>query len=270
MLILSFIRIRRLKSEKKLLELERNEKSLQVQKAIKELENANQTKNKFLSIISHDLRNPFHNMIGFTNLLIDDVSELDEQDKKEIIESLNTSLKHTYKLLEELLKWSETQSNAIMVNPAELKLDSIVTQVCQNLTPEIKNKSIIIENSCPNDLWVYADKELLSTIIRNLLSNAVKFSYKGGRVSIDAKSDNGMVKVTITDFGVGIPGENISQLFNVETRLSTAGTQNEHGTGLGLSLCREFVHLCGGTLDFESEEGKGSKFFFTIPEIFLE
>jgi signal transduction histidine kinase len=259
----------RLKTAVQNLEDDKKVQSEEVIKALSELESVNATRNKFLSIIAHDLRNPFNHMMGFGHLLTDEESELSCEEKGEIINALYISMKHTHKLLEDLLQWANTQSKRIIVSPVDLKLDLIIQQVCQNLSAIIAKKKISIECQCPPDLWVYADKELLSTIIRNMLSNAVKFSYEKKQITIAAIPRKEVVLIKVMDKGIGIPKENQSKIFVMDDRLTTDGTKEEKGSGLGLSRCKEFVNLCDGEIGFESEEGKGSTFFFTIPQIFM-
>ena len=229
------------------------------------LKEANDTKDKFFNIIAHDLRSPFNSMLGFSKMLDDKFEKYDTEKKKKFINIINQGLQGTYKLLENLLTWSRSQRGTIDFNPEKLNLHLLAEETSGLLHQSTESKSINLKNKIADNIYVNADKDMLSTIIRNLISNAIKFTQKGGDISIDAKSKQQFIEITVKDNGIGIPKEIQSKLFDIGENTSTQGTENESGTGLGLILCKEFVEKHGGKIWVESEVGKGSDFKFTIP-----
>ena len=235
----------------------------------KELTETNATKDKFFSIIAHDLKNPFNAMLGFSEILHKDFDKYNSEDKKRFIGEMHKSVNLAYKLLDNLLTWSLSQRGEIVFNPKEINLYSLSVETIEFINQAAKDKSIKILNQTPVNISVNADKEMLSVIIRNLLSNAIKFTPKGGVIIINArlisdKNNNKAAEITISDNGVGIPSTIQTKLFDIGHE-STKGTDNEAGTGLGLVLCKEFVEKHGGKIWVESEIGKGSIFIFSIP-----
>jgi signal transduction histidine kinase len=245
----------------------------ELQSARKELETANtelhqinKTKDKFFSIIAHDLKSPFNSMLGISNLLNKNYNQLENTERKEYIEIIDVNIQNTYKLLENLLVWSNSQRGSIKFNPEEENLYLLSKEIINLMQLAAESKSIKLINEIPQELFIYADKYMLSTIIRNLLSNAVKFTNRNGKVIIKAKKDNfGTIEISVIDNGVGISGETQSQIFDVSQTKSTNGTANEVGSGLGLFLCKDFVEKHGGTISVESKVDEGSKFIFSIP-----
>ncbi len=235
----------------------------------KKLKESNQTKDKFFSIIAHDLRNPFNALLGFSSILKEDFYELDKEELKSYIDLLDDTIKNTYKLLENLLLWSRSQINRIDFNSEKINLSDFTNEAIQLFEQAAQSKQLTLSNQIDKNIFVNADKNLLFTVFRNLLSNAIKFSHKGGEISIQSKPVDNVgqefVEIAVIDSGVGIPEKALSKLFNVGESYSTKGTDNESGTGLGLILCKEFVEKHGGKIWVKSEEGKGSKFIFTLP-----
>ena len=224
------------------------------------------TKDKFFTIIAHDLKNPFHQILGFAEMLLTDIDTYDIAQIKKITKYLNTSAENGYKLLENLLEWSKAQTGRIKFEPQKLCLHNIIREEIENFNPNAIKKDILlinnivsIENQC-----VVADKDMLRTVFRNLISNAIKFTFPLGKISFSVKSTEDFYEISITDTGIGIPTEIIDKIFKVEESISTPGTNNEHGTGLGLVLCREFIEKNGGKISVESKVGKGSTFKFTL------
>lgn len=231
----------------------------------KKLEDLNATKDKFFSIIAHDLKNPFSGILGLTKILKEDSEiELSTEDYKEIGETIYTSADTAYKLLENLLEWSRSQTGTIKYNPFLFNLKNAINSVISINKSLADNKKITINKEI-DDIDIFADINMLNTIIRNLLTNAIKFTREGGVISVISSVNKYEVMIKVIDNGVGINKNIIDKLFKINNKISTVGTNKEHGTGLGLLLCKEFVDKHGGIIGVESEEGKGSTFYFTIP-----
>jgi len=236
--------------------------------ALQSLKRSNETKDKFFSIISHDLKSPFNSLLGFTDLLLQNYDTFDDAERKHIIESLNASSKNTYQLLENLLTWSRSQTGRIEYSPQEIEVKTIIYEIILLSQPAAENKSILLADHTEAVLSVFADKSMLQTILRNLISNAIKFTGNKGSVSVSAKKakQDRFIEIRVSDTGIGIPEDIIDDLFLIDKNRSTPGTEKEQGTGLGLILCKEFVEKQGGQIWIESEVGKGSQFIFTLPE----
>ncbi|MCF8356962.1 MAG: CHASE domain-containing protein [Melioribacteraceae bacterium] len=238
----------------------------ELKKSYEQVTKLNAEKDKFFSIIAHDLRSPFNGFIGLTGLMADNSENFSADEFVEHSKSINNSAKRLYKLLEYLLEWAQIQNGAIEFTPKNLELAKLVTESIDTIYERAKQKSIEITNEIESSQKVYADERMIGAVLRNLLSNAVKFTNANGKISIKTgHTNNGTVKISIEDNGVGIPEEDIGKLFKVEEKVSTAGTDGETSIGLGLLLCKEFIDMHGGKIWAESEEGKGSKFYFIIP-----
>ncbi len=234
------------------------------------LQESNKTKDKFFSIIAHDLKSPFTSVLGFSELLINNYNEYDAQQHKEFIGIIHQGVQNTHKLLENLLLWSQAQSGIIDYKPEKNNLYLLSSETIILLSQLLADKSINLINEIPQDICVNADKNMLLTILRNLLSNAIKFTPKGGGIVIGARtikkeSNQSYIEISVKDNGVGIPPEIQSGLFKIAENVSTKGTENEQGTGRGLILCKEFVEKHGGEIWVESKVENGSEFKFTIP-----
>ncbi|OYT17868.1 MAG: hypothetical protein B7C24_00360 [Bacteroidetes bacterium 4572_77] len=241
-------------------------------KATQALKESNKTKDKFISIIAHDLKSPFNSLLGFTELLNNKFDDYDLNEKKKFIGIIHEGLQNSLKLLDNLLYWAQTQKGTIAYHPEKINLFLISKETSELLNLSIKNKSIKLINQLAVNIYVKADKNMLKTIIRNLLSNAIKFTHKYGEISISTvsmpnKEQKKFVTIKVSDTGVGISKKAQSKLFNIAENISTKGTENEKGTGLGLILCKEFIEMHGGKIWVESEVNKGTSFFFTIPHI---
>lgn len=249
---------------------ELNMKIMAIDNLNKNLAEANQTKDKFFSIIAHDLKSPFNAMLGFSDLLNEKFEKFDTEKQKKFIGLINTNIQNTYKLLENLLLWSSAQRGTIDFNPEKMNLFLISNETIELLRHSAENKSITLINKIDEDICIDADKNMFSIIIRNLISNAIKYTPKDGRITIKSEvpthyKQQQFVKISVTDTGVGIQKEIQSKLFDIGENTSTKGTENENGTGLGLILCKEFVEKHNGKIWVESEVGKGSEFTFLIP-----
>jgi signal transduction histidine kinase/ligand-binding sensor domain-containing protein len=229
-----------------------------------ELNGSNKTKDKFLSIMAHDIINPLGVIQGFSDLLTDNNNEFDEKDKLSFIQTINLTAKELTSLLSNLLQWSRLQSDSLTPKPQSITLKNIVLETATLLQGNIEKKEINLKISIDEGTKIIADNNMLSTILRNLLSNAVKFTPDKGQISIDSKHINDMIEVSITDNGVGISKENQNKLFIPDNNITTKGTNNESGTGLGLGLVYEFVIMNGGKIWVKSEIGKGTTFYFTL------
>lgn len=233
------------------------------------LKELNDTKDKFFSIIAHDLRSPFHNVVGFSNLLVRDIHEKDYTGVERFAGIIQDSAERAMGLLLNLLEWSQLQTGRMEFSPEEIDFGQLVTNVATLSNDSAEGKDISIFTELPEQLFVSADKAMLGTILRNLISNAIKFTHPEGEITVSAKQQNNGLHVSVTDTGVGISSEDIPKLFRIDQNHSTVGTQNERGTGLGLILCKEFVDKHSGKIWVESEVGRGSTFCFTIPEMKL-
>jgi len=228
----------------------------------------NATKNKFFSIISHDLKNPFNTLLGLSDMLLDSDNKFTKEERLEYIGYINDCSKNTYKLLENLLTWSKSNSGLISFTPEDINLSTIVEDIGLMFKEILDSKQIVLQIEIDNEMVVHADRNMFQAIIRNLLSNAIKFSYRGGKIKISGKSDylnKGQLCsiIEVSDHGVGITRESQEKIFDISQHSNTKGTEEESGTGLGLILCKEFVEKHRGDIWFESKE-KSTSFYFTI------
>lgn len=246
-----------------ILELQtKKEKLKESEVSLKEL---NATKDKLFSIIAHDLKNPFSSILGFSELLIRNIGNYKVEKSEVFLKFINSSIRNTIVLLDNLLNWVKSQSGQLNFNLEKNDLSLIIQEILEisNIIASIKN--ISFNNLQSDSLEVYADQNMLKTVLRNLVFNSIKFTNHGGKIDIFAKQNHKFIEITVSDNGVGISEENRKKLFNLETNITTTGTSNEKGSGLGLVLCKEFVEMHGGKIWVESEEGKGSDFKFTLP-----
>jgi PAS domain S-box-containing protein len=234
-----------------------------------QLKEANAAKDKFFSIIAHDLKNPFNALLGFAQMLSDNLSELEQDELRDIVSRVNSNAQSAYSLIENLLQWSRAQTGRLEYNPEKIELKTLVEDSFKILAGQSENKQIKLINET-QPFNIYADPNLTKTILRNLLSNAIKYTGTGGSVTISSKEDNNMIEVSVSDTGVGMPHEALEKLFRIDTKYSTPGTAKEAGTGLGLILCKEFVEKQGGKIWVNSETGKGSTFTFTLPTLVIQ
>ena len=231
----------------------------------------NADKDKFFSIISHDLRSPFNIVLGNAKFLLKAIDSSSKQDLQEIAQSIHNGAKAAYNLLENLLTWARMQrAEGITCDPESIQLTDVAQAVVEVLGPVADQKEIGLRNAIEANLWVRADRNMLETVIRNLTSNALKFTPREGQVSLTASAGNvngqlGFVTVSVKDTGVGMNATVIARLFRIDSQRSTMGTENEPGTGLGLIICQEMVQRNGGKIWVESEPGKGTAMQFTVP-----
>ena len=229
-----------------------------------ELELINSNKDRFFSIIAHDLRSPFMALMGISQMISEDMDSMSVGEVKEMTGAIYHSTQNLNKLIENLLKWSRLQMGTFEITPKEININEISKNVSNILQLSAKEKNITIVDSI-TETAVYADEDCAKTILRNLVNNAIKFTEKGGEIKLSSKQVKAFVEVTIEDNGVGIKESVIKKLFRITEKVSEAGTEKEVGTGLGLILCKELVEKNGGKIWVESEFEKGSKFTFTLP-----
>lgn len=229
------------------------------------LKQLNKTKDKFFSIIAHDLKNPFNSIKGFTELLIENSGEYDEEKRLKFLRVIKDSTNKASILLNNLLIWASSQSGNLDYNPKKTVLVNDVLDVVSLLEIQAIKKEIDIYNNVDHNLLVNADENMLNTVLRNLISNAIKFTKQQGEIKISTIQDKNMVEVSIIDNGVGISEEEIKDLFSIDVKNTHKGTANETGSGLGLVLCKDFVEKQGGKIWVNSTLGKGTEFVFSIP-----
>lgn len=233
--------------------------------ANKKLEELNAVKDTFFRLIAHDLKTPFNAIFGYTEILKEDFTQLSDKEKLKFIDSIGNAAKQNYQLLENLLMWSQSHSGRLEYNPQKINLKLNILESKELLTPSAQNKNIDIIVDCDDNLTVFADSQMLTTIFRNLISNAIKFTYPAGNVTIKVIEEPKDIKVSVIDTGMGMDETTVKKLFKLNEISTHNGTQGEKGTGLGLVLCKEFIQLHKGKIWVESEPGNGSKFILTIP-----
>ena len=230
------------------------------------LNEINIVKDQFFKIIAHDLREPFAALFGAASLLRDNYDELTEEEKKQTINMIGESIRREFDLLQNLLMWAKSQRQHIKFNPEKLALRQIINENVELIKTNLANKNIFLNVECADDMIINADEQMLNTIIRNLIFNALKFTNEGGEISIAAGRKEGRVKIEIRDNGIGMDNETINNLFALDKKNVGKGTSGETGSGIGLIITKEFVEAHKGTIDAESEPGKGSVFTINLPE----
>jgi signal transduction histidine kinase len=251
-------RVRQLKNQKILLE-----ETVAIKTA--ELKELNASKDKFFSIIAHDLKNPFNTLIGFSEMMKESVRLNDPTTFYEYAAMINSSAVQTYRLLENLLEWASAQRGKLEFVPIEVNLYELVKDEFVMAEEMANGKNIELICHIDDSMMVTADKNMLRTILRNLVSNAIKFTHRNGKVEVTARNIHENAEVIVSDTGIGMSDDTISKLFKLDANLLTRGTDNEKGTGLGLFLCKEFVERHGGKIRVVSEVGKGSIFHIILP-----
>ncbi len=231
-----------------------------------ELHKLNAEKDRFFGIIAHDLKSPFNGILGFSNVLVEQMREKNYTGIDKYAHIIKQSSERAMDLLMNLMEWSQSQTGHMEFAPEKLEMVQLINEITLLFDNIAGQKSIVIKRFLPPNAFVVADKAMISTVLRNLISNAIKFTYPGGEIAILVeKNSQSVLRISVHDDGVGIPKNSIHKLFQIDKNYSTKGTNNEKGTGLGLVLCKEFVEKNGGKIWVESEEGKGSDFKFTLP-----
>ena len=231
----------------------------------KELRLANASKDKFFSIIAHDLKSPFNALLGLSEIMIENWDDMSDDDKIEFIKDINSSSKNTFNLLQNLLEWSRSQTGKVQVEASKFSPYNIILENVKVLSQHANNKNITIKNTVSENNYCFADKNMISSVFRNLISNSIKFTNKGGIIEISVSLKDNSYQFCISDTGIGMPQETVSNLFSITQKIQRSGTADETGTGLGLILCKEFIEKNNGNIFVESQPQVGSKFFFTIP-----
>jgi signal transduction histidine kinase len=240
-------------------------KNLQIEQSETELRLLNAAKNKFFSIIAHDLKNPFHTVMGYSYLLSKDYDHFTDDERRKFALDINQSTNTIFRLLQNLLEWSKSQTGRLIFSPKEIEFKRILENSISVLHGLAEQKRISLKFDYPPDLKIFADPLLIETVLRNLVGNAIKFTNEGGAIEIKACKQVDQVFVSVSDNGIGLSEEEIQSLFRIDSKVKRRGTNNEDGSGIGLILCKEFVEKNNGTIWAESVHGKSSTFKFTIP-----
>jgi len=231
-----------------------------------ELNALNTTKDKFFSIIAHDLKSPFQSLLGFSETLATEIDIMSNEEIALFSKGLNDDLRNIYGLLDNLLQWSIIQRNMLEHNPENVNLYDQVSKIIGIADQDAKKKNITIFNRIESGTFVYVDSVMLRSVIQNLINNAIKFTKAGGQIVASSIEKSHLIEVSVEDTGIGIDPKLIHGLFSFDTIFTTNGTAGEKGTGLGLPLCKEFVERNEGKIWVETIPGKGSKFIFTLPK----
>ncbi|TRX71401.1 PAS domain-containing sensor histidine kinase [Carboxylicivirga sp. M1479] len=245
------------------LDLQHAKEQLEIQNG--ELRELNATKNKFFSIIAHDLKSPFNALLGIGSLLKENLKNNDLDGAEAMADLMYDSASNSFELLENLLNWSRVQISRMKINPKQVKLQGVVDEVIQLYNVKAVQKKIQLKECSQNDIEAYIDEDMISSVLRNLVSNAIKYTKQNGVISIDLSIEKGKTQLVVSDTGVGMNQQRLENLFKAESCYTTAGTDNEQGTGLGLILCHEFVHLNKGEISVSSEPGIGTTFKVVLP-----
>lgn len=229
------------------------------------LANALASKDRFFSIISHDLRSPFSTIVSFLKLVDQRADQYSKEDILELTQELRAKADTTMTLLENLLQWARAQTGGLCFEPAAINAEVLFNTVIEVMHTAASMKNITLTQKLEPGLAIFADPNMLATVLRNLLSNAIKFTREGGRVEISGHHLEDEVEIIVSDNGVGMSEKIMEKIFRLDTKMTTDGTDNERGSGLGLILCQTFIHQHGGRIWAESEKGKGSRFIMRLP-----
>ncbi|MFW6309588.1 MAG: ATP-binding protein [Prolixibacteraceae bacterium] len=242
------------------------ENKSELKKKNDQLEESNTAKNLMMSIISHDLRGPINSVISLLDIMNSEYDSLDDASKKRYLKSILSSAQNTHDLMENLLQWAQIQTKRRKVEPEEIEVKELIREGTEPLQSIAAEKEITIDITVPENKTVYADKKMITTVIRNLVNNSLKFSQRGGEINIFTQiSKKGNVEINVKDSGVGIENTTINKLFQYGKTSSSKGTENETGSGFGLILCKELIEKNNGELIIESEKGDGTTVRFNLP-----
>ena len=247
------------------IEMQRRKLETQVAERTKALRELNATKDKFFSIIAHDLKNSLQVQLSGSRLLSERIRNIDKKTIETIGEELKINTENLFALLENLLQWSRIQTGRIEHHPTKVELQSLVDESLRLLKANAREKGVRLNADVKKDIFVYADKYMLNSVMQNLISNAVKFTKRSGKVKIASKVTNGDVQIAVADTGIGMKEEDMKKLFRIDEHHTTPGTADEKGSGLGLILCKEFIEKNGGKIWLDSKYGQGTKVSFTLP-----
>ena len=239
--------------------------NIKLEESENNLKEVNANKDKFFSIVAHDLKSPFVGLLGLTEMLETDYDDFSEDERREFIHSLYEISKNTFELLEGLLEWARAKQGRMSFAPKEFNLFHLTDSLVNLLKANALKKEITIKNYVDINTLVFADRDMISTVLRNLLANAIKFTPKNGNIAINSVLEDNKIKISVKDSGIGNSASNQAKLFRIDVTHTTLGTNEEKGTGLGLILCKELIENHGTNIWVESELGKGSTFIFTLP-----
>ena len=231
-----------------------------------QLKEAIGVKDKFFSIIAHDLKTPFNSLLGYSELLLDYYNDYNDERRMEFIRNINSASVNMFKLLENLLEWARMQSGRVVYNPVRMHIQPVIIEAVAAHDGNARNKNISMNINIDPELSIITDINMFMMLVRNLVSNAIKYTERNGKITITSRDLEELVEISVKDNGIGISREKQDKLFRIEYHCSSLGTDEERGTGLGLILCKEFVENSGGTIFVESEPGTGSCFRFTLPK----
>ena len=259
--------LQELEIRKKNIELQEINDNLEklVEERTSDLAKANATKDKFFSIIAHDLKNSFNGLLGYSNILLSDFDTFNDSDKINMISAIKQVSENTYKLLQNLLDWARVQTGVITYTPDILLMASLLQDEYGVQKRLSEQKNISMQLITDDSIHVVADQNMISTVVRNLISNAVKYTKDGGKITISLSKEGDMAVVSVKDTGIGMSPENVEKLFKVNENFKTFGTNNEEGTGLGLILCRDFIEMNNGRIEVKSEINVGTETLFRLP-----
>lgn len=234
-----------------------------------ELKKLNEMKDRFFSIVSHDLRSPFAGILTMTDIIKNHANTFSKEELISMLQSLNETAQQTYKFIEDLLEWSRSQMGRIQMNIVEEDLHTIVTGTILTLKQQAEIKNIEINSRIQSGTFAMFDNNMMATIVRNLISNAIKFTPKGGKITLKAeaieKEGKRFIRLAVSDTGVGMTEQQVANLFSLDKVQSTPGTEKEKGTGLGIMICRDFINKMNGELSVESKLNEGTTFFVDVP-----
>jgi two-component system sensor histidine kinase/response regulator len=257
------------------LTIRRLQQQLQMQNTIleeqkEELAQLNASKDKFFSIIAHDLRSPLTALLTYTRFAAESLTSFSQDELQEMVDNLRDTSENLYELLENLLDWSRIQGGMMKFYPQKVNIRDVLRRNLALFEPNARQKQIILKSSIQEKMFAYVDEKMVDAIIRNLISNALKFTPTNGHIEVNASQNEEFLKVSVADTGIGVSKEDLPKLFRIDERYRDSGTEGEMGTGLGLILCKELIEKSGGQIWAESEIGKGSTFIFTLPRKLLE
>jgi Signal transduction histidine kinase len=246
---------------------ERKNAEISLKKSEIQLTELNHTKDKFFSIIAHDLKGPLTSLLGLTEQIIDNFETFERKNIKKYFQIINKSAQNSYKLLENLLEWSRAQTGKIEYQPISIDLKDIIHENIAMVEEQASQKFIKINAVINDNCSIFGDRQMINSILRNLLVNAIKFTSQKGQITVSAVEKIDHIEISVKDTGVGISKDALKKLFRLDCKYSTLGTDDEQGTGLGLILCKEFIEKNGGKIWVESELNHGSEFKFTLTKV---
>lgn len=237
----------------------------QILKQAEQIRRINRTKDRLYSVIAHDIKSPFANISMLISTLAEGYLDAGSEEYNEILQSINSSTQETYALLTNLLQWTRSQTGDLEISPEPITVEELVANTFRFLEPQAEKKEIDLEHKLEENLVMFADQNMMRSVLQNLVNNAIKFTRTGGKITVEAAQTDGRVTIKVTDNGIGIPQANLKKLFVDEGQVTTRGTNDEKGSGLGLLLVKEFIQKNGGTISVESEEGAGTAFIISLP-----